>query len=1189
MADDFLDGGGVFVGGSPIPPIVPAMDLDLGEGYRPSDFIYGRDYSALGIGTNYWQKINDILSPISVNYKVSIGALTTAYDELLYINGRVYPTDGVRFGSAATITQDGGGNLVFSDGISGSVTLAVLLAAGSGNVMSTGTPVNGQIAQWTDDHTIQGISVSSLTLSQSQITDLVTDLAGKASLTHALIDTVHHTVSGLTTGTFLKALSGTTYGFAPHGLTATDIGLGAVTNNAQVRKITSATNNAVVRWDGAGGDLVQDSLMTVADDGTPNIPLGMTYNINGTPHTHAGVFQPVDATLTALAALDTSVGFIYQTGADTFTKYTFSGSGTATSVSRSDHDHGGVYLTGNQTITLSGDATGSGTTSITVTLATVNIDTFGVDTFLKFAVNGKGLIISAAAIVESDINTTFGSKTANFVYASPDGSAGSPTFRALTSGDIPALAESKITNLVTDLSGKQPLDTTLTTLSNLVDSTGSLYNNGSGTLSWATIAGGGNVSSSGTPTSGQLAQWVTATDIQGIAITSLVTDGFGALSDITTNNATISAHGFLPKLNNNASQYLNGTGAWSTPSGGGNVSTSGTITTGTLARWASTTSIESVTNGTANYVFGMHATSGHEWKALLVGSTKLSVAHAAGSITFDVVTANVDHNGLLNYSANRHIDHTGVLISAGTGLTGGGDISATRTLTVTYGTTVGTACVGNDSRLSDARTPINHNLVSSYHPVSGLTTGHFLKATSATTFSFAVHGLTYTDVGAAASSHSQAETTINFTDITTGNASISVHGYLPKLGGGTTNFLRADGTWAVPSGGTNYWQRIGTTLSPATTGDLVQAVTYYIGTNAEGVLNATTNTSFNVNAANGVSGTPNGRVLYLLGGAPYNTAGADAGNVNIRAGAARAGDSASVSGNVYVAPGNPYTSSVVGVVYLGDSAYDGGTIMLTAEGSSVNVNLLIRSKGTSTISIGDGSSNSVAIYGTNTGIYSTTITIGNNGDSTITGTNGNSGSVTGKNATLKGGNAHTVGNNNGGHVYIYGGAGNGTGLRGNVYFGSGAAGYLYGRTSETNVVYYDPTTGKLTYGGLLSGPDNHAYTYALSDVQCTVAVSSLMTSTTTPAGNSMFVIFEAPISVTSNSQTVVLYLYINSVLKLTTRCNIYTNTQFVGFHYLQGSVMNNYQSVEVKWSGSTNIWQYGSSVGPRQLTLIDLP
>ena len=50
--------------------------------------------------------------------------------------------------------------------------------------------------------------------------------------------------------------------------------------------------------------------------------------------------------------------------------------------------------------------------------------------------------------------------------------------------------------------------------------------------------------------------------------------------------------------------------------------------------------------------------------------------------------------------------------------------------------------------------PSAHQLdSSSYHTVSGLTTGHFLKATGATSFGFAAHGLSYGDVGAAAASH----------------------------------------------------------------------------------------------------------------------------------------------------------------------------------------------------------------------------------------------------------------------------------------------------------------------------------------------------------------------------------------------------------------------------------------------------
>lgn len=46
------------------------------------------------------------------------------------------------------------------------------------------------------------------------------------------------------------------------------------------------------------------------------------------------------------------------------------------------------------------------------------------------------------------------------------------------------------------------------------------------------------------------------------------------------------------------------------------------------------------------------------------------------------------------------------LITAGTGLTGGGSLAADRTLAVSYGTAAGTAAQGNDSRFTDASTKL---------------------------------------------------------------------------------------------------------------------------------------------------------------------------------------------------------------------------------------------------------------------------------------------------------------------------------------------------------------------------------------------------------------------------------------------------------------------------------------------------
>lgn len=56
---------------------------------------------------------------------------------------------------------------------------------------------------------------------------------------------------------------------------------------------------------------------------------------------------------------------------------------------------------------------------------------------------------------------------------------------------------------------------------------------------------------------------------------------------------------------------------------------------------------------------------------------------AANQITAGVIVAAVNHDALQNFVANEHIDHSNVSILAGTGLQGGGNITADRTLSLT--------------------------------------------------------------------------------------------------------------------------------------------------------------------------------------------------------------------------------------------------------------------------------------------------------------------------------------------------------------------------------------------------------------------------------------------------------------------------------------------------------------------------
>ena len=69
------------------------------------------------------------------------------------------------------------------------------------------------------------------------------------------------------------------------------------------------------------------------------------------------------------------------------------------------------FIKANQTITLSGDVSGSGTTSITGTLATVNSSP---GTTSGVTVNGKGLVTAIAALQASDIPSLAHTKISDF-------------------------------------------------------------------------------------------------------------------------------------------------------------------------------------------------------------------------------------------------------------------------------------------------------------------------------------------------------------------------------------------------------------------------------------------------------------------------------------------------------------------------------------------------------------------------------------------------------------------------------------------------------------------------------------------------------------------------------------------------------------------------------------------------------
>lgn len=192
------------------------------------------------------------------------------------------------------------------------------------------------------------------------------------------------------------------------------------------------------------------------------------------------------------------------------------------------------------------------------------------------------------------LTATLASQSASRFFVGPTtGAAAAPTFRAIVAADLGTGTPDGTRYLRDDLTWQAALGSVTSvglTLPNIFSVSGSPVTT-AGTLSATLVTQTANTIFSG-PTTGSAA----APGFRALVLADipLITESKLSLSDVTTGNASVSAHGFLPKLTGNGSDCVRGDGSISTCPGAG---TGGDFSTNTTTSVAQQVMVASGTGG----------------------------------------------------------------------------------------------------------------------------------------------------------------------------------------------------------------------------------------------------------------------------------------------------------------------------------------------------------------------------------------------------------------------------------------------------------------------------------------------------------------------------------------------------------------------------------------------------------------
>jgi len=211
---------------------------------------------------------------------------------------------------------------------------------------------------------------------------------------------------------------------------ATDTLVGKATTDTLTNKSISGSTNTFTNIPNSG---LTNSAITINGTSTSlggSITVGSVTSVTGTsPVVSSGGATPA----ISMPAATTSVnGYLTSTDWTTFNNKSNT-NGTVTSVAALTLGTTGTDLS-------STVATGTTTPVITLQVPTASA-------------SNRGALSAADWTTFNGKQAAFGSQTANYFYAAPDGSAGSPTFRAVVAADIPTLNQNTSGNAGTVTNG----------------------------------------------------------------------------------------------------------------------------------------------------------------------------------------------------------------------------------------------------------------------------------------------------------------------------------------------------------------------------------------------------------------------------------------------------------------------------------------------------------------------------------------------------------------------------------------------------------------------------------------------------------------------------------------------------------------------------------------------------------------